>query len=88
MRIAVVGAGIGGLACTILLRRQNHSVSIFDQFTEPAPVGSGLMLQPVGLTVLDHLRLGDVACLTHATAHNPGSEYTGPLCSTCYSRRR
>ena len=61
MQIAVVGAGIGGLACTLLLRRQNHSVSIFDQFTEPAPVGSGLMLQPVGLAVLDHMGLGDAA---------------------------
>ncbi|MGE0499311.1 MAG: FAD-dependent oxidoreductase [Rhizobiaceae bacterium] len=55
--IAVVGAGPAGLAAALLLRRDGHSVSIFERFERPAPVGSGLILQPTGLTVLDSLGL-------------------------------
>jgi salicylate hydroxylase len=32
---------------------------IFDQFDKPRPIGSGLILQPTGLAVLDWLGLGD-----------------------------
>ncbi|MEO0785565.1 MAG: NAD(P)/FAD-dependent oxidoreductase [Pseudomonadota bacterium] len=52
MKIAIAGAGIGGLALAILLARQGHQVEVFDQFDTPAPVGSGLMLQETGLAVL------------------------------------
>lgn len=52
MKIAIAGAGIGGLATAILLARDGHAVEVFDQFERPAPVGSGLMLQETGLTVL------------------------------------
>ena len=55
--IAIVGAGIGGLALATLLARAGHGVRIFDQFERPAPVGSGLMLQQTGLAVLDQLGL-------------------------------
>lgn len=66
MKIAIAGAGIGGLAVAILIERLGHEVSVFEQFQEPAPVGSGLMIQPVGLDVL---RLAGVAeaVLAHAT---------------------
>ena len=61
LNIAIAGAGVAGLAAAILLRRQGHCVTIFEQFEKPAPVGSGLVIQPVGLAVLDELEVGDQA---------------------------
>ncbi|MFT5159161.1 MAG: 2-polyprenyl-6-methoxyphenol hydroxylase-like FAD-dependent oxidoreductase [Paracoccaceae bacterium] len=52
LNIAIAGCGIGGLALAALLAKQNHSVIIFDQFEQPEPVGSGLVIQPVGQAVL------------------------------------
>ncbi len=59
LQIAIVGAGIGGLAVAALLARQGHRVQIFEQFDQPRPVGSGLVIQPVGLAVLDRIGAGD-----------------------------
>lgn len=61
MKIAVVGAGIGGLAVATLLQRAGHAVCLWERFDHPRPVGSGLVIQPVGLAVLDHLGVGDRA---------------------------
>src|SRR5690606_12763284 len=41
------------------LARTGHAVEVVERFSEPAPVGSGLILQSTGLTVLDHLGLCD-----------------------------
>jgi len=57
LEIAIVGAGIGGLALGALLGREGHRVRIFDQFETPKPIGSGLMLQQTGLAVLEQLGL-------------------------------
>lgn len=55
--IGIAGCGIGGLAAACFLKRQGHAVTVFDQFDEPSPVGSGLVIQPVGLTCLEKLGL-------------------------------
>lgn len=57
LKIAVAGAGIAGLASAAFLARAGHDVTVFDQFDRPRPVGSGLMIQPVGLEVLKILGL-------------------------------
>lgn len=59
--IAVAGAGIGGLAAAAFLARDGHTVTVFDQFDAPAPVGSGLVMQPIGQMVLQALGVGDRA---------------------------
>ncbi len=64
MDIAIIGAGIGGLAAASLLAAQGHSISLFDQFEAPKPVGSGLVIQPVGQEVLAH-----IGVLNQALAH-------------------
>lgn len=61
LRIAVAGCGPGGLAAALLLDRQGHRVTVFERFAAAGPVGSGLMLQPTGLAVLDRLGLADAA---------------------------
>lgn len=57
-KIAIVGAGPAGLAASLLLSRAGHATDIIERFDSPAPVGSALMLQPTGLTVLESLGLG------------------------------
>ena len=57
-RAAIVGCGPAGLAAALFLADHLDAV-LFDQFDQPAPVGSGLMLQPVGLAALDALGLGE-----------------------------
>ena len=64
LRVAIAGAGPGGLAAALYLHRAGHSVTLFERFAEPSAVGSGLILQPTGLTVLDDLGLfDDIAAL-------------------------
>lgn len=62
--IAIAGCGIAGLASALLLHRQGHQITIYDRFSRPRPVGSGLMIQPTGLAVLYQLGLASraVAC--------------------------
>lgn len=55
--IAVAGCGPAGLAAALFLARVGHRVTLFDQFREPRPLGSGLILQPTGLAVLSELGL-------------------------------
>lgn len=61
LKIGIAGAGIGGLAAAALLADQSHDVTIFDQFDTPRPVGSGLVIQPVGRRVLDAIGAGTSA---------------------------
>lgn len=53
--IGIAGAGVAGLAAGALLARAGHRVVAFDRLEAPAPVGSGLILQPIGLHVLGAL---------------------------------
>ena len=55
--IIVCGCGPGGMAAALLLHRAGHHVRMLDQLDEPAPIGSGLMLQPTGMAVLAELGL-------------------------------
>ncbi|MEO7825585.1 MAG: FAD-dependent monooxygenase, partial [Allosphingosinicella sp.] len=64
--IGVAGCGIGGLGAALLLARDGHRVRLYERFEAPRPVGSGLIVQPTGLAVLD--RLGLASALTGAAA--------------------
>lgn len=61
LNIGIVGCGIGGLAAASLLAKQGHHVTLFDQFSAPAPIGSGLVVQPVGLDILRQIGVADHA---------------------------
>ncbi len=52
MKIGIAGCGIGGLAAASLLAEDGHDVTLFDKFDTPRSVGSGLVIQPVGQSVL------------------------------------
>src|SRR5690349_13177186 len=75
-RIAICGAGPAGLAMALLLTRAGHAVDLIERFDEPAPVGSGLILQPTGLSVLDMLGLYDrIHGLGHRIDRLWGTDY-------------
>jgi 2-polyprenyl-6-methoxyphenol hydroxylase-like FAD-dependent oxidoreductase len=57
--IAVAGCGPAGLAAALLLHRDGHRVTLYERFDTPQPIGSGLMLQPTGLAVLQRLGLAE-----------------------------
>ncbi len=52
MQVAVVGAGVAGLASAIALRRAGASVTVFERRSGPATGGAGVLLQPSGLVAL------------------------------------
>jgi len=58
---AIIGAGTAGLATAILLAREGNNVTIFEQVDKLSPVGAGLLLQPAGLAVFEHLGVLDEA---------------------------
>src|ERR1700761_105367 len=62
-QIAILGCGPAGLAAALLLARDGHRVTLFERFDSPRPLGSGLMVQPVGLAVLGELGLGHIRAL-------------------------
>lgn len=87
--IAIAGAGIGGLTAAALLAGQGHTVTVFDQFEAPRPVGSGLVIQPVGQAVLDEIGAGDAtrakgAFIARMLGHEADSGR--PVLDVLYSR--
>src|SRR6056297_4367592 len=58
MKIAVIGAGIGGLAVAQALARRGADVTVLEQAPEIAEVGAGIQISPNGARVLDALGLG------------------------------
>lgn len=59
LTIAIAGCGVAGLSAAALLRAQGMRVVVFDQFETPRPLGSGIIMQPVGMAVLDEIGCGD-----------------------------
>lgn len=66
MDIALIGAGIAGLATAAFLARDGHQVTLYEQFSQAEPVGAGLLIQPTGQAVLGCL--GKRAALIAASA--------------------
>ena len=58
LNIAICGCGPAGLAAALFLRQQEHRIVLIDRFAEPKPLGSGLLLQPGGMRVLQQLGVG------------------------------
>ena len=55
--IAVIGAGVAGLAVAARLARDGNRVRLMERIAAPRPLGAGLLLQPTGLAALARLGL-------------------------------
>jgi salicylate hydroxylase len=78
--IAVVGAGLGGLAAAISVAQSGHNVTVFEATKELAEVGAGLQLTPNCTRILQNYGLSDAfwasgAEPTSLTVHR----YTGSI---------
>lgn len=62
MAIAIIGAGVAGLSSSIFLRSMGYEVHVFEREPIFDPIGSGILLQPSGLAVLENLGVLDI-CL-------------------------
>jgi salicylate hydroxylase len=59
MRIAIIGAGIGGLAAAIALLKKGFEVEVLEQARELGEIGAGVQISPNGVRVLAALGLMD-----------------------------
>ena len=57
--IAIVGAGIGGLAAAALLARAGYDVQVYEQAARFARVGAGIQMAPNAVKVLRRLGIED-----------------------------
>ena len=59
MEIAIVGAGLGGLAAAACLLKHGHKVRVYEQASELGEVGAGIQMSANAVKVLRYLGLGD-----------------------------
>ena len=67
-RIAIVGAGLGGLAAAIALRRQRFEVQVYEQAPELAEFGAGINISPNSVKFFHAVGLADKL---HAISSEP-----------------
>ena len=59
MDIAILGAGIGGLAAALALRQRGYAPRLYERAQAITEVGAGIQISPNGAVVLRALGLGD-----------------------------
>ncbi len=52
MRVAIAGAGIGGLSLAALLSRAGHEVELVEKANSIGDVGAGIQISPNGSRVI------------------------------------
>jgi salicylate hydroxylase len=57
MHIAIIGAGLGGLAAAAALLQRGHTVRVFEQAPQLGEVGAGIQMSANAMKVLDALGL-------------------------------
>lgn len=65
-KIAIVGAGLGGLACAIALLKQGYDVQVYEKARDFRPVGGAFGLVANGLKSLDAIEPGIVLLIQNS----------------------
>jgi 2-polyprenyl-6-methoxyphenol hydroxylase-like FAD-dependent oxidoreductase len=59
MKVAILGAGIGGLTTALALKKKGMSIPVFEAADEIRAVGAGIWMPPNAMRVFDKLGIGD-----------------------------
>lgn len=59
MKIAIIGAGIGGLSVGIALKKQGHDITIYEKVEKILPVGAAISVWSNGVKCLNYLGLNE-----------------------------
>ncbi|MGF1566605.1 MAG: FAD-dependent urate hydroxylase HpxO [Nodosilinea sp.] len=59
LKVAIIGAGIGGLTTGIAMTQAGYEIEIYDRVDELRPAGAGISLWSNGVKVLNRLGLGE-----------------------------
>ena len=59
LRVAIIGAGIGGVAAAVALRQRGFEVALYERASKLEEIGAGLQIGPNGVRVLRALGLGE-----------------------------
>jgi salicylate hydroxylase len=73
VRIAIAGAGIGGLTAALALQRAGLAVRVYEQAPKLMQVGAGISLSPTAAHGLEHLGLGPIF---RQLAYMPEQQFT------------
>ncbi|KAF2164138.1 hypothetical protein M409DRAFT_25485 [Zasmidium cellare ATCC 36951] len=52
LKVAIVGAGVGGLATAVALRRDGHEVHVYEDAPALSELGAGIQVPPNSLTIM------------------------------------
>ncbi|WP_127502437.1 FAD-dependent oxidoreductase [Actinoplanes solisilvae] len=69
-RVAIIGAGVGGLATAIGLQRRGHQVTVFERAPAATQVGAGLSLFGNAFAALDQIGVGDAVRAVSGPQHH------------------